>query len=125
MNEPLTSKDQGPDGFTLDALIAMGQRTCFFAAAETDAIVRALKELRDRRGVETPAERELEIPLISDPECDEAIASLETYEWTGFTREDIRLLFGTIWNSRAVVKTSPKCPDAGGYECPLGEKCKC
>jgi len=44
-----TSKTEGPDRFTLDALIANAERTCFFAAAETDAILRALKELRALR----------------------------------------------------------------------------
>lgn len=37
---------------------------------------------------------------LTDAECDNAIKALATYEWTGLTRDDVRLIFGTIWNAR-------------------------
>lgn len=37
-----------------------------------------------------------EAPRLTDHQCDEIIAALETYEWTGFARDDIRLIAGTI-----------------------------
>lgn len=37
---------------------------------------------------------------LTDAECDNAIKALATYDWTGLTRDDVRLIFGTIWNAR-------------------------
>lgn len=51
-----TSNHQGPDGFTLDGIIANAERSGFIAAAEVSATLAALKELRDRRTVETGAD---------------------------------------------------------------------
>jgi hypothetical protein len=33
---------------------------------------------------------------LTDAQCDEIVKALETYEWTGFSRDDIRLIAGTI-----------------------------
>lgn len=36
------------------------------------------------------------VDRIADAQCDEIIAALETYEFTGFSHDDIRLIAGTI-----------------------------
>lgn len=43
---------------------------------------------------------------LTDTQCDEIVAALETYEWTGFTRDDIRLIAGTIDTYRSTPTKS-------------------
>lgn len=51
--------DDGPDGFTLDGLIANIERSGFVAAAESQAVLKALRSLRARRASERTARHEL------------------------------------------------------------------
>lgn len=51
----------------------------------------ALMELRDRRAALPPG-----VDRLAEAQCDEIIAALETYEFTGFSHDDIRLIAGTI-----------------------------
>jgi hypothetical protein len=41
---------------------------------------------------------------LSDAQCDEIIGALETYEWKGFSRDDIRLIAGTIETYRTLCQ---------------------
>lgn len=114
-----------PDGRTVEVRLVKVERGRARIGYAADRDIPINRDAKARVPAEPPAEPAIcgedgpiSALLLSNPECDEAIAALETYEWTGLTRSDIRLLFGTIWNCRGAVnrQTEPTrervCPDS-------------
>lgn len=62
---------------------------------------------------------------LTDKQCDDVIAFLEDYEWTGLTRENVRTWCTAIAEARSSVKTSA-CPyGQSDCESTRGGVCRC